>query len=201
MVEGQVFVRLVRNGNKMKKIAITGNMGSGKSYATRCIEKYGVFVLDMDEVAKDVRLQNTKTIIEMLGINEISEIATCVFQNDEKRVLLEQFMYPLMIEKMKHFFNLHEKERLVVVEIALVFEKGWEHFFDEVWCVYCDEEVALARLCNYRSFTKEQALARLNLQMDGNEKKQRSQIVLYNNEEDDLQEQIRTLLKKEGILC
>ncbi len=195
---GQVFVRLARNGNRMKKIALTGNMGSGKSYATRCIKTYGVFVLDMDEVAKQVRSMHEEAIMELLQVQSNEEIATLVFSNSKKKEQLEQYLYPFMLEEMFAFFEEHQNEKICIVEVPLLFEKNWDVYFDEVWCVYSDEATALERLVQYRHIKREEALARLRLQMNAEEKKQRSQIVLYNNKSDCLEEQIKQILHKEG---
>lgn len=196
--EGQVFVKLVRNVNRMKKIALTGNMGSGKSYVGHLIERFGVFVLDMDLVAKQVRLKNEDKILEMFAIDDINELAHLIFDDSQKKEQLEKFLYTFMLEVMNDFFKQHEDEKICVVEVPLLFEKGWDIYFDEVWCVSTTIETALNRLLQYRQIGKETALSRLQHQMDMKEKEQKSDYIIYNNEGDDVKAQVKMRLIEEG---
>lgn len=182
----------------MKKIALTGNIGSGKSYVSNCIKQYGVFVLDMDEVARTIRKQKKNEILAMFSLVDEKEIADIVFQDAQKREQLESFLYPLMIEVMHSFFKQYENEKICVVEVPLLFEKKWEQYFDQVWCVYTKLEVALKRLETSRHMSKEEALVRMHSQMNAEEKSVKSDFVLYNNEDDDLCKQIAIKMKEEG---
>lgn len=196
--EGQVFVKLVRNVNRMKKIALTGNMGSGKSYVGHLIERFGVFVLDMDLVAKQVRMEKEDEILKLFAIDDINELAKLVFDDPHKKAQLENFLYTFMLEVMDDFFKQHEEEKICVVEVPLLFEKGWDVYFDEVWCVSTSMETALKRLLQYRQIDKETALSRLQHQMDMKEKEQKSDYIIYNNEGDDVKAQVKKRLIEEG---
>lgn len=182
----------------MKKIALTGNMGSGKSYVGHLIERFGVFVLDMDLVAKQVRLKNEDKILEMFAIDDINELAHLIFDDSQKKEQLEKFLYTFMLEVMNDFFKQHEDEKICVVEVPLLFEKGWDIYFDEVWCVSTTIETALNRLLQYRQIGKETALSRLQHQMDMKEKEQKSDYIIYNNEGDDVKAQVKMRLIEEG---
>lgn len=182
----------------MKKIALTGNMGSGKSYVGHLIERFGVFVLDMDLVAKQVRLKNEDKILEMFAIDDINELAHLIFDDSQKKEQLEKFLYTFMLEVMNDFFKQHEDEKICVVEVPLLFEKGWDIYFDEVWCVSTTIETALNRLLQYRQIDKETALSRLQHQMDMKEKEQKSDYIIHNNEGDDVKAQVKMRLIEEG---
>lgn len=198
MEEELVIVAIVRNGNKrMKKIAVTGSIGSGKSYIIRCIKAYGVFVLDLDEVAKIVRKEQESVLIDHFHVSDKKGLAQLVFSDAKKREQLENMLYPMMIEKMKRFFQLHESEKLVVCEVPLLFEKGWECYFDEVWCVYCDQNTCFQRLIQNRNMKTEEIKARLSMQMSAEEKRDRSDKIIYNNEDDNVEEQIKKILAEE----
>lgn len=185
----------------MKKVALTGNMGTGKSYTSRCLQEQGIFVLDMDACAKEVREAYQEELYALFSVNDANALASIIFHDDTKRQQLEDFLYPKMIEKMQDFFVQHAKEDIVVVEVALLFEKKWEVYFDEVWCVVCDEEVALQRLQANRGISKEQAKARLAKQDTTINKQSRSDFVIFNNEGDNVSKQIEEKLAKERSVC
>lgn len=185
----------------MKKIALTGNMGTGKSYVSRCLQEQGIFVLDMDACANQIRKEHHEAIKAMFAVNEEKEIAHLVFQDDDKRQQLESYLYPFMIQRMEVFFQTHAQEKILVVEVPLLFEKGWEVYFDEAWCVASKEEVALQRLMQYRHISKEEAKQRLAKQDPIESKIKKSHHTIYNNEKDDVHKQIQALLTKEGYAC
>lgn len=182
----------------MKKIGLTGNMGSGKTFASQIMKQYGIAVLDMDAVARLIRTQEENAILHLLKLESASQIATCVFLDTSKKALLEQFLYPKMIAVMNAFFEEHQNQLICVVEVPLLFEKKWDCYFDEVWCVTCDQKVAVDRLMRYRGINQSEALERLQHQMNAKEKSELSDFVLYNNEGDSLQRQIEQRLKQEG---
>ena len=202
MEEEQVFVKLVRRRNKMKRIALTGNIGCGKSYVSKHLAKLGVFVFDCDVLAKEVRAQYSDDISAMFHVDATNPkaLASVVFASDEKRVQLENFLYPKIIEKMMDIFKQYENEEIVVIEVPLLFEKNWDGYFDEVWVVSTKEEIALERLLKYRNMSKEEAKQRLQKQMPLIEKEKRADFIIYNNEED-VEKQIVQYMKKEGIVC
>lgn len=182
----------------MKRIALTGNMGSGKSYVGHLIEKFGVFVLDLDIVAKKVRMENEDKILEMFHINDSDELAKLIFNDLQKKEQLEKFLYTYMLEIMNSFFEKHKNEKICVVEVPLLFEKGWDIYFDEVWCVFTTTETALNRLLQYRNIDQKEALIRLQHQMNMEEKVKKSDFIIYNNEEDDVEMQVKLKLIEEG---
>ena len=187
---------------KMKKIALTGNIGCGKSYVAKIMQSYGVCVFDCDKIAMEVRNQNLETLSKMFHIDakDTQKLADLVFHDDVKRKQLENFLYPMIQEEILRLFSLHQDKALVVIEIPLVYEKGWEFLFDEIWVVACDEKTAMQRLMKYRNMSEEEATRRLHKQMPLSEKVQRAHVVLYNEEENEIEAQIQCLLKKEGIV-
>lgn len=179
----------------MKKIALTGNMGCGKSYVLHCIEECQIPTLDMDTIAKEVRVEKNNEIYELLQVREKEELANLIFHDQAAKHKLEAFMYPYMIEKMMDFFKQYENEKIGVVEVPLLFEKNWDIYFDEYWVVACDEKVALDRLSAYRHISKEEALRRWNNQMPLIDKMKKAHKVIYNNK--DCKEEVRKMIEEE----
>ena len=162
---------------------LTGNYGMGKSTVLRMFRDLGAFTLDADEVV-DMLLSDPavmRQIREAFGDGvflsggglDRSALASIIFRDAEKRGALEGILHPLVFEKIESFLAETEGRRsgaeVVVVEIPLLFEKGYMQRFDSKITVYTDEEVALSRL-EQKGIARRQALSRLRTQMPIEEK-------------------------------
>ena len=129
----------------MKKIALTGNIGCGKSYVAKHLAKQGVFVFDCDVIAKEIRTKYQNEIAGMFSVDvsDTKALADLIFSNDVYRIQLEMFLYPKIMEALQSVFISYAGEKLIVVEVPLLYEKHWEQYFDEVWVVSAKEEIAL----------------------------------------------------------
>ena len=192
----------------MKKVVITGTIGSGKSYVSNILKtSYNLPVLDVDMVAKEVRNHQAKdTIIQHFGDEIVTngeidpkKLGAIVFQNDQKLKELESMIHPLVYEEMLEFFHSHEYYPLVIVEHPLVFELGWEKEFDEVWLITCDPEVAIERLTNNRGYSREEANRILSKQEDNKIKETKVDRIIYNNYHAHLVDQLKNIMKEENI--
>lgn len=187
-----------------KIICITGNIGSGKSSVTQYLREKKYPVLDLDEVVKSL-YQREEVIIHLnknllnknSNILDLKAISKIIFTDNNKREWLESYLYPLVKKEMDFFTNQY---LLCFVEMALVFEKGWENYFDEIICVYAEKEIAKQRLIKKRSFTSEEVEERLSNQLSPLIKKEKADVIFINNEEINcLYIQIEKYLKERGI--
>ncbi len=192
--------------SKMSKkiICITGSIGSGKSSVSQYLVSKGYPVLDLDEVVKKLykRADIIKTVNKKLFQKEdnnldLKEVADIIFKNEEKREWLESYLYPIVKQEMDLFILKYE---ICFVEMALVFEKGWEKYFTEVLCVYTEKEIAKKRLIQYREFKNEEIEYRMNHQLDPIIKLKRSDVVIINNnDKDELYKKIDQYLAERGL--
>jgi len=72
---------------------------------------------------------------------------------------------------------------VLVVEAAVLFEAGWENLFDEIWVVTAPEEDVLERLERQRNQKPEQTRARVRAQMTNEEREQRADVMVRNDED------------------
>lgn len=193
MEEAVIIVHFVKKGkSKMKKVAITGTIGSGKSTVSILFRRNGVPVFDADGYAKLCLAKSHpayQKIVERFGnsiLNEFAEIdrsklASVIFNNEENRLALNAIVHPCVKEGLLQFFERYKDVPLVAAEVPLLYEGGWEVLFDEVIVVTCEDSVAIERLIEYRNFTKEDAEKRLASQIDKEEQIQKANTVIYNN--------------------
>ncbi len=193
----------------MIKLAITGNIATGKSLVETFFNDDGVITLDTDKVVHDLLENDENTIIE---INELfvslgfdvqhqkggisrEKIGKIVFKDKEVLKKLEKILHPKVKQKVMDFFNNNEKEKIVGVMIPLLFEVGWENLFDYIVIVTADEETQIKRLIARNGFSREEALDRINAQIPQNEKIEKSDFVIDNTGSiDDSKKQVKTLL-------
>ena len=173
----------------MKRIAITGSMGSGKSTVSQILRKLGHPVYDADLIAKKV-LQSEKTkvqLIERYGEQILNEdlsinktfLASRIFNNLEDKVNLEAIIHPQVYQQLLSI----NADTLMFAEVPLLYESQGERFFDEVWVVVSDESILRERLRRYRAYTDEMIDERLIHQIPQAEKMKRADVVITNNDD------------------
>lgn len=195
------------NLSKKKVIALTGSIGSGKSQVSYYLKEKKYPVIDCDEINAKLLERGEDGYNELVklpwieldenqNINKI-KMATNVFSDLEKKKLVESILHPLIFKKIDEWKEKQTSE-LIFVEVPILFEIQAESRFDEVWCVCCDLKTALYRLETYRNFTKEDALARIENQLDPLYKREHSDVVIENNGTlEDLIREIETALKEQ----
>ena len=191
----------------MKVIGLTGVMGAGKSSVIRIVKELGITVFDCDQINAELLekgnvgyLALTKEFQHILdedGKIDKGLLASKVFQDETQKAKLEQIMHPLIRKELnQRIANCHDE--VIVVEVPLLFEIGWEDAFTQIWCVSAPLETILYRLKTGRNITNEEAKRRLACQISQEEKEARSDVVLYNDGSlSELRKQIEQAFKKE----
>ncbi len=151
----------------MLKIGITGNIASGKSLFEKYLKDAGFRVLCLDFVTAFL-YENSKPLQEFLlkKFNTVNkkEVAEIVFLNPKLKVELEKFIYPLILDKMNEFFTQNKNEPVVFVSAALLFEAGFDRYFDKTVFIKADKSIRLKRLMERNNLTFSEAKLRINSQ-------------------------------------
>ena len=114
----------------MLKIAITGNIASGKSAVENHLQKLGYKVFDTDKIAHQI-LETSPEVKKTFGTTDRKEIAKIVFSNPEKLKVLETIIHPKVKEEILKIFKLDEK--IVFISVPQLFESGFNNLFDKVF--------------------------------------------------------------------
>ncbi len=173
----------------MKKIAVCGNIASGKSTVEKMIENRGFKVLDTDEVAHNLLTIKNKSLYDGFKDYDVFEngefsrekIGKLIFYDNSLKNKLESILHPQIRREIQNFFEKNDSEALIFVAIPLLFEAKMQDLFDKIIFVHADDTVRFERLIKRNGYSQEYAKTRIDSQMPQEDKVNLSDYVLYNN--------------------
>ena len=158
-----------------KVVALTGGIGSGKSYALSVLNDAGYPTLSSDEIVKELYQTNAvKKKLKRLFPNAVSGkkqlvldksvIANTVFKDQKLHQKLTKTITPLVLKEIKK--RTKDMVGLVFVEVPLLFECKYQKYFDAVMVIMRDKNTRIASVMARSNMTEEQVLERMNKQVD-----------------------------------
>lgn len=196
----------------MPTIGLTGNFGMGKSTVLKLFLEMGAFTFDTDSFVHaalgDPRL--IRRIVTVLGRGILAmdsalpavdkkAVAEIIFSNPRKRRAVEAIIHPEVLKAIKSAESetlMKDPSAVIVFEVPLLYEAGYEKYFDKTIVVHTKRSTALDRL-KKRGFSRDHVLARTRSQMPITEKKKRADF-LINNDADmqNTERQVRRIYNK-----
>ena len=162
----------------MTALAVTGDVGAGKSAAARLMEGMGAARFDADAASRAVtapggaalpaiRLSFGDGVFRPDGTLDRAALADIVFHSTPHRRALEGIIHPLvqrmLLEKMDAAAA--AGTRMVILDVPLLFECGMDALCDETWALYCSRDLQISRIVARDGITREAAEARIDSMM------------------------------------
>jgi len=189
----------------MKKIGITGGIGSGKTYVASVFQSLGIPIFNTDIQAKKIMTSSEKLIKlvkEEFG-NDIykdsdlnkEKLASIVFSNSDKLQKLNSLVHPIVKEEFNNWCK-KQTSPYVIKEAAILFESKSHLGLDAVICVSAPLELRMKRLLKRDNFNEKEINQRIENQILQEDKEKQSDYIIVNDEKDLLLPQIIKIHKE-----
>ncbi len=172
-----------QKGRKMR-IAVSGGIGSGKSTVCDYLREKGYDVFDCDACNRKLLEEGQEGYLKVReafpdcfrgDVLDKKELSKKIFEDPKEKERLEAIMHPLILKEMDR-----RKDDPLFAEVPLLFEAGWDRYFDTNLLVVSRQSIALERL-KERGVSPADARRRLKSQMSVREKIKRADKIIYNN--------------------
>lgn len=194
----------------MLTVGLTGNYGMGKSTVLEMFRKLGAITVGVDGIVN--KLLNDASVLERMrkvlggsvfsadGSLDRAKVASIIFKDKGRKDDVEEILHPLVFERIEDLLDeldsSETEEKIVIIEIPLLFEKGYASRFQRTITVYTDEETALQRL-GERGINRDDAKIRMDVQMPIQEKIRQADFTIDNNgTQEETEKQVRALYNR-----
>lgn len=189
----------------MKHYAITGGIGSGKSFVCSLLKSRGIDVYDCDAAAKrlmacDEQLQDqlqqlVGKKVYLNGVLQKRVLAAYLLKSEHNKQAVDEVVHPAVAAD----FLRSDYQWL---ESAILFDSGFNRrvTFDFVVCVSAPEEVRVMRVMQRDGISREKALEWIHRQWRQERVEQLSDFVIVNDGRQDLDVQVSALLSAAGTI-
>lgn len=182
--------------NELTKIlGLTGGIASGKSTVSNYFKSINVPLIDADVVAHDVMSAGEPVVFEIAetfgdeyilenGEVDRTKLGDLVFANPDQRRLLNDIVQDEIRQEINHRkeIALADDPDLIVLDIPLLFEGGYDKQVDLVMVVYVDGPTQKKRLLKRNTdLNEEDAENRIKSQMPLDMKAEKADVIIDNN--------------------
>jgi len=185
---------LLSEKSKMKKIGITGGIGSGKSTVCEIFKLLGVPVFHADLEAKNLQdndIQIKNAIIERFGtqfytqegVSDRKRIAAIIFNDQEALTAMNEIIHPAVWQRFLRWSEDYRYAPYLLFEAAILFESGFASNFERNILILADEKVRIERVIKRDCTTEAAIKQRIANQLSDNEKIHMADYIIENNQE------------------
>jgi len=165
----------------MKKIGITGGIGSGKTTVCEIFKLLGVPVFHADLEAKflqnnDLHIRDRlirlfgKQIYSTDGMLDRKKLAGLIFNDSESLANVNAIIHPAVRQNFLKWTNIHKDTSYILYEAAILLESGYASDFDSNILVLADEKVRIERVVKRDRVSEDLVIQRINNQMPDSKK-------------------------------
>jgi dephospho-CoA kinase len=174
----------------VKRIGLSGGIGSGKSYVAEILEKMGFPVYYSDAQSKALTDTHPHIISELVkrfdatiyedGVLNRNALASLIFDSEENRLFVNNLIHPIVRADFDAWCAMQDSP-FVFNEAAILFETGAYRQFHATVLVIAPFETRLQRIIQRDRCTQEQAEARINSQWSDEQKIPLANAIVSNN--------------------
>lgn len=186
-------------------LGLTGSIGMGKSVAANQFKANGVPVFDADQAVHDLYAgaavapvgEAFPGVVDNGRINR-TELSRVLLEQPHRFSELEAIVHPLVRKMQREFLAQHDQagQRLVVLEIPLLFESGLDRVIDAVAVVSAPYAAQRERVLQREGMTSQKFEEILRRQMPDEEKRTKADFVVDTGGAiEQTQQQINTLVE------
>lgn len=191
-------------------LGVTGSIATGKSTVVDVFKAHQIPVVDGDVVARKIVEPGQpalRAVVEYFGQQILQEDGTLdrqklgeiVFNEPKERLKLDTILDPYLRGAIIGDIKSHD-EPLVIADIPLMFEKGYEDAMDQVAVVYVPREIQLERLMSRDGLDEETAMKKIQSQMSIEAKAHKADIIFNNmGTKEETRQQVEDWLSKQNL--
>jgi len=177
----------------MRKIGLTGSIGSGKSTVSRIFSSIGVKIYYADNEAKkflaykEIKDQLIDTFgKDILGANheiDRKKLGKRVFSNQQELLFLNSLIHPLVRSDFESWLRQFMDEEYIIHEAAIIYETGFNENFDAIISVSAPEDMRITRVMERDTVNREDVIRRMENQWSDEHKVGMADYVIVNDEQ------------------
>ena len=190
----------------MIKVALTGNIGSGKSTVVKIFSIIGIPVFCADQEAKllykDPNIKEAvwdyfgNTVFNQKKEVDFKKLASSVFNDEHALRKINEIIHPGVFKKYNEWLMQNDNYNYTIHEAAIIFENKLENHFDIIINVSAPEKIRLERVIKRDGISPEQFYNRARYQLSDDEKNKKADYVVINDGKQFLIPQIMQIHKK-----
>jgi len=171
----------------MKRIGLTGGIGSGKSTVAQMLANRGAVIIDADAISRELMEPGSDVLNETVrsfgsailtadGRLDRAALASVIFENEAKRKELNSIVHPAVRSEVERQAATAQADPgfsgVLIEDIPLLVETGQAQRFDGVVVVETALAERLRRLVDQRGMNRADALARIQAQASDQERRE-----------------------------
>lgn len=159
-------------------VGLTGGIATGKSVVADILREKGCYVDNADLLAQSLMQPGREAfqavvnhfgqeILTQDGKIDRQKLGRIIFNTPEERATLNNLTHPLILNKVREKVASLEKSgdyEIYVTEAALIFEAGYQFFYDRVVLTFCQLEIQAERLLKRDGLSREEACLKIKSQ-------------------------------------